>query len=88
MEGAMDTMGNTTIDIGIGKQEVSEGLFSGLVALSEMRQLLDELYGGLENSPWQDMNRSDEQAHASSTNKFAGDPNASVSGKYFGYGVG
>ena len=84
----MDTMRNTATDIEIGKQTVNEGLFSGLVVLSEMRQLLDELYGSLENSPWEDVNRSDEQAHTSSTNKFAGDPNASVSGKYFGYGVG
>ena len=84
----MDPIRNTTTGIEIGEQMVNEGLFSGLVVLSEMRQLLDELYGGLENSPWQDMNRSDEQAHASSTNKFAGDPNASVSSRYFGYGVG
>ena len=84
----MDPIRNTATGIEIGEQTVNEGLFSGLVVLSEMRQLLDKLYGSLENSPWEDMNRSDAQAHASSANKFAGDPNASVSVKYFGYGVG
>jgi hypothetical protein len=58
----MDPIRNTTTGIEIGEQMVNEGLFSGLVVLSEMRQLLDELYGSLEDSPWEDVNRSDEQA--------------------------
>jgi hypothetical protein len=52
----MDTMRSITTGTGIGEQAVSEGLFSGLVALSEMRQLLDELYGSLERTPsWEDV---------------------------------